>query len=128
MRSVSLAEAYRPIRPRNQHSVSGDRARAQHRIAVCFGVGERTGKSMEMLPMDAGEEVVEAEEESQPVNTLPSPTCQLNPSGTSTISRITRTGAGASIASGAVALKWGIVWETITAAEVWQSLGSTTCL
>ena len=64
MRSVSPAEAHCPIRPQNQHSESGDRGRAQHRIAVCFGMGERTGKLMEMLPMDAGDEVVEAEEES----------------------------------------------------------------
>ena len=73
MSPVSPAEAHCPIRQQNQHSVSGDRGRARHRIAVCFGMGERTGKLSEVLPVDASEEVVEAEEESQPVNPLPSP-------------------------------------------------------
>ena len=73
MSSVLPAEAHCcPVRPSNQAYVSEDCGRVRHRIAVSFGMGEATGEYV--LPVDdAGEEVVEAEEESQPVNSLPSP-------------------------------------------------------
>ena len=73
MRSVSpAAEPHCPVRPQKLHLLSEVRGLVQ-RIAVRVGMGERaTGKYV--LPVDdAGEEVVEAEEESQPVNSLPSP-------------------------------------------------------
>ena len=74
MSSVKSAEAHCcPVSPSNQTFVS-DCGRARHRIAVSFGMGERATGEFEVLGNeDAGEEVVEAEEESQPVNSLPSP-------------------------------------------------------
>ena len=74
-----------PVSPNNPIAVS-DCGRARHRIAVSFGMGERDTGEFEVLGNeDAGEEVVEAEEESQPVNSHPPPDMPHCPSRTNTI-------------------------------------------
>ena len=69
MSAVTPDEATSSIRPHSNRWVG--RGRCCSRTGV-GGVGETIGKQV-LGNEDAGEEVVEAEEESQPVNSLPSP-------------------------------------------------------
>ena len=72
MKSVSPAELHCPIRPQ-PHSLSSGRGRALSRTEVGVGMGERATGDSEVLGNEDAGEVVDAEEESQPVNSLPSP-------------------------------------------------------
>ena len=73
MSSVSPVVAPAPIRPPKHSCLRDDRGRGPHRSGVCFGKGNNSGSIEVLGNEDAGEEVVEAEEEAQPVNTLPTP-------------------------------------------------------
>ena len=78
MSHVSPVTACIPIRPTRptQSFVSDGRGRAwggQTCVRGVVGVGENHGSGDFVLPVDAVDEVVEAEEEAQPISTLPSP-------------------------------------------------------
>ena len=77
MSCVSPAKACIPVRPtRPTPFVSDGRGRAQGGqtcVRGVVGVGEIHGSGDFVLPVDTADEVVEAEEEAQPISTLPSP-------------------------------------------------------
>ena len=73
MSSAPPVVAPAPIRPPNHSCLRDDRGRGPRRSGVCFGKGDNSGGIEVLGNEDAGEEVVEAEEEAQPVNTLPTP-------------------------------------------------------
>ena len=72
MSRVSPVQATVPIRPQDHSTLSVDRGRGPRRTVV-RGMGEIAGRSEVLGAGDASEEVVEAEEEGQPVNSLPTP-------------------------------------------------------
>ena len=69
---MSPVEATVPIRPQDHSTLSVDRGRGPRWTAV-RGMGEIAGRSEVLGAEDASEEVVEAEEEGQLVNSLPTP-------------------------------------------------------
>ena len=73
MSLVKPVEAAPPVRPHSCYQLRDDCGRGPVRSGVCDGMKGNTGKVEILGNEEAGEELVEAEEEAQPVSTLPTP-------------------------------------------------------